>query len=280
MPAQPTTSTAAKKACYCEECVENGGMGSDGCPKGVQFTPAALAGHKAAVVLRKMQRASVQAEYEKQESQCAMDSIQEDIIGLVLSDSGPDPDNQLSKLWTSRAEFQEEVAVPSCVSEPLVDELISSLGRMSLFPSSEDTGSPSTSDNHQLPPPNPKLFKKYDKREKNQRTVRAKQVLESIRGEIRTLFDQLSTQPDFGLLQEVETKIGRMRSVMERTTRTTWSVVQARRETSTEIQRLRKLTCWNGKLSFLRQVKCLLLTLMVWLFHCCITDLKLKFSSL
>jgi hypothetical protein len=279
MPSRPTTSTAAKKACYCEECVENGGKDSDGRPKGVQFTLAALAGHKAAVALRKGQRASEQAEYEKQQSQRAMESMQEDIVGLVLTDSGPDLHNQPSKLWTSRAEFQEGLSVPSRVPELPVDELINSLGRMSLFPSSEDTGSPSASDNHQPSPPNPRLLKKYDKREKNNRTVKATQVLESIRAEIRTLFDQLSLKPDFELLQEVETKIGRMRSALERTNRTTWSVVEAKRETSTEIQRLEaRVLEWRLLVPPPSQVPLTHPNGMA--FRCCTTDLKLKVSLL
>ena len=109
---------------------------------------------------------------------------------------------------------------------------------MTLFPPSEETRSP-TSDDHRSPFPNPALLKKkYDKREKNHRTVKAKQILESINAQICASLDKLSNKPTHELLQEVESKIGHMHSALEKITRTTWSLVEAKRKTSSEIQRL------------------------------------------
>ena len=84
MPSRPNSSIAGRKPCYCEECIENGGSNADGSLKGVQFLAAAFAGHRAAVALRKAQRAREQVEYAEQQGRRAIESMQEEVIGLVM----------------------------------------------------------------------------------------------------------------------------------------------------------------------------------------------------
>jgi hypothetical protein len=229
---RPKSSVAARKICHCKDCNANGGLDSNGRPKGVQFASAEYVAHIAVVAAsRNQQKAKERAESEEQRKQDAL-QMQEEIVGLVLSDPGPDLDKQPNKLWTSREEFQESVATPSRVQKAPLDDLARSFSQISLFADSP-------------PPSEPKQSKKYDKREKNHRTVRAKRVLEAIKTQISNSFNALSSEPTYELLQEIELKIGHMRSSVEKITRTTWSLDQAKRETSAGIQRLeaRLLEC-------------------------------------
>jgi hypothetical protein len=152
-------SVTARKICPCKDCDAKGGLDSNGRPKGVQFASADYGAQIAAGAgLRNQQKVKEQAESDEQQRQRALQlQMQEEIVGLILNDTGPDLDNQPSKLWASREEFQERVVTPSRVRDPPLDDLAQSFSQISLFADSP-------------PPSEPKQSKKYDKREKNHRT--------------------------------------------------------------------------------------------------------------
>jgi hypothetical protein len=119
-----------------------------------------------------------------------------------------------------------------------MDDLTDRLDQMAMFPDPADSDSPSSGKDNQPSSPNAKALRKHDKKEKNNRTIKAKQILETIKARISTSFDQLSDTPTHEILREIETSVGQMRSSAEKITRCTWSLEKAKRETFAELQRL------------------------------------------
>jgi hypothetical protein len=232
MPARPITSSSGRKTCTCAECVvEN--------PAGVKWGVSAWAGHMAGVRQRKLERERMARQDREAESvrRSAVEEMTADIIGLVLTDDGPNLETQPSKLWTSRSEFQEQVGAhtPDPPEPVSIQEVLRSLpfGSAEL---DEATSSPSPPSPPKDPAPTPES--KFDKRERSERTRTVLKVLTSVDTQVGALWNNLLTKPTHEVLRDVESRLVHLGSVVDKVTRSTPSIDTKKEETFTLLRRL------------------------------------------
>jgi hypothetical protein len=232
MPARPSTSSSGKKTCTCAECVVTN-------PTGVKWGVSAWAGHMVGVRERKSERERMARQDREAESarRSAVEEMTADIIGLVLTDDGPNLETQPSKLWTSRSEFQEQVGAhtPDPPEPVSIQEVLRSLPFGSAEPD-ETPSSPSPPSPPKHPAPTPES--KFDKRERNERTRTALKVLTSVDTQIGTLWQNLLTKPTHEVLMDAESRLVHLGSVVNRVTRSTPSIDTKKEETVTLLRRL------------------------------------------
>jgi hypothetical protein len=89
-------SRAKETRCLCIQCSSKGGLDAAGQPNGISMPSHLLPAHLACVQAE-------QAEIEAQD----INAAEAQMFALALTDDRPNPSSQPSKLWTSRAEFQQ-----------------------------------------------------------------------------------------------------------------------------------------------------------------------------
>lgn len=132
-------SRAQVFTCYCESCKETGPPGRDGEPLGVVFPISQRISHLARV------KAERNARRESLPTRPVASSITADITTAALVDSMideiPSSKSQLSRLWSSRDDYQDKTYVSeisNTISGDILDAMAESFGRLAVEPSIND----------------------------------------------------------------------------------------------------------------------------------------------
>jgi hypothetical protein len=195
-------------------------------------------------------------------------------FAFTVIDEGPDLNNHPSKLWTSRAEFQlassHSQNIPASSTPIPMEDIIEGINRLTLVPSDpapsqtpatySDSPSPVPQSHDQrlptlilqshdqrLPTPIPQSHDQrlpttiptpLSKKERNRRTTRAMEVLDSIDSTITTALAQLSHSPSKEVLKEAITTLSRLHKAIDGVTRRTPRLDQRKSEVSARLDLL------------------------------------------
>jgi len=105
------------KQCFCKECTEKGGTGVDGKPKGMLMDSRFLSTH-----LKHVQDECTpslpKVLNDKDRPESGIDGLSTHLFTLTLTDNGPDPTTVPNKMWSSRADFQENACSAILIEPP------------------------------------------------------------------------------------------------------------------------------------------------------------------
>jgi hypothetical protein len=241
MPARPRLTR-----CYCSQCVSNGGLDTNGQPKGVVFTSQALlVAHQAR--LANERRATSAAPVEPPSE---MADLESSVFALTLTDDGPDHNGQPSRLWSSRADFQEGNSQRHVLSDPSTNDILAAFERLSLSqphsnqPSSSHA-SVATGPIHAASPVSVQQ-RTMQKKEKNKRTTTALQVLASIETKVEACRTKLTAVPTKEVLTRVKSTLAELRSALECIKRHTPTIDTRKQGISLRLDALEaRLTEWR-----------------------------------
>jgi len=227
-------SRSHETRCTCIQCTRVGGLDSSGNPKGVVIPSRNLAAHLARVRAEAVEIATRD-----------VDEAEARLFALTLTDDGPNRAGQPSKLWTSRAEFQQEVYqthnLPDHPSPP-VNDILEGVSRLSLaqgVPLSDhpeavhaaSVAPPPAEVVHTTPAPMPPSVRlssqerhRVQKKETNHRTTKALRILNQVEIEIGVCKVKLTGTPTHHALIEVETALGLLHPAVEKVKRRTPSI--------------------------------------------------------
>ena len=162
------------------------------------------------------------------------EEVEARLFALTLTDDGPDRGSQPSKLWSSRAEFQQDVHqthnLTDHSSSPPVGDILEGLTRLSLSQDSPLSGridATGTSAPTPSPPGPSASFSSQEhlqKKERNHRTTKALKVLDQIEMRIGACRSKLARTPTCDSLREAESTLNRLHPAMEKVTRKTPSI--------------------------------------------------------
>ncbi|KAI6094548.1 hypothetical protein F5141DRAFT_1223693 [Pisolithus sp. B1] len=223
------------KRCFCGECAEKGGVDKDGKPKGILIQSRLLAMHLKRI---KDECNSTDSDPVLPEHN-SLDSITGHLFALTLTDEGPNPTSVPSKLWNSRAEFQETGPSSDVVARPPsllpVTDITSSLNRLALATSTpshcnQSLSLPSPSacpvsavDGHSSPDP---------KKSSDRRTAQALRVLDNIESRIQRC-SRLLLDPSESNHWDIRHELVVLRQSIEKITRRADIVIARKQRLST-----------------------------------------------
>ena len=208
--------------CLCESCVATSGIDAAGNPLGRIFPPSQKHAHLARI---KAERDGVKIRAVHVQDTGVPDRV----FALTLMDEGPNMETQPSKLWTSRAEYQDDSTTQPVFPEAslIADSIAESMNRLPLgineprHPSPESHDIFPTSD---FSSPNSYEWR-LAKREKNRRTVKSHKVLTNLELRICACFEKLSSDSlSLEMLNSVDSESSLLRSSLEKVTRRTESL--------------------------------------------------------
>lgn len=166
-------------------------------------------------------------------AQAELDSASARLLALTLTDNGPDVVNQPSRLWSSRAAFQESmrsnVQLPDSEDFP-VGDVVDAVKRLALTHNdvSQNATSPTSKGAH----------RRISKQERNRHTTRALEVLDAIDRHILESRHALLDIPSNDVLRNEEVKVGRLRTGIEAVRRRTPEVDKRKDEISEDLNKL------------------------------------------
>ncbi|KIM75638.1 hypothetical protein PILCRDRAFT_13419 [Piloderma croceum F 1598] len=109
--------------CFCIQCTREGGQDASGQPKGMLIASQHLAAH-----LTRMWAEQVEI--------LARNTVEAQVVALMLMDSRPDLAGQPSKLWTSCEKFQQEVNhnhhLPDHSTSLPINDILEGISRLSI----------------------------------------------------------------------------------------------------------------------------------------------------
>jgi hypothetical protein len=158
-------SRAQVFTCYCESCREAGPLGRDGEPLGVVFPISQRISHLARIKAERDARCGslpTRPVYTYTTAEITTAALIDSMI-----DETPGSTSQLSRLWTSRDDYQDKTCVSeisNTISGDVLDAMAESFGRLAVNPSINDIigpmeglsvcPAPGVSPESPLPPPN------------------------------------------------------------------------------------------------------------------------------
>jgi len=246
----------AKTLCHCSACDAEGGLQANGQPKGRFFT----ARHYKTHVLR-INRQNSARSAESQQQPVGVEEAASAMFTSTLLDDGPDLETLPSKLWTSRAAFQEERAPyisPTAQTDPSsmssIDLIINSIQRLTMSPSPNVNDITDKLDNITLPndPPStndPILSTKpvisghrrpgMNKKDRSHRTVNDLAVLTSVQEELRNCSKALSTtSPSSSTIKDACATLAQARRSMDKIRRCTAETTQLKHQVTAQINNI------------------------------------------
>ena len=231
-------SCAKGTRCLCIQCASKGGLDATGHPNGIMMPSRLLPAHLARVQAE-------QAEIEARD----INSAEAQMFALALTDCGPDPSSQPSKLWTSRAEFQGSAShnhrLPDHSSSLPINDILEGVTRLSVsatMPSSQHLGNISPThaafvrvpanlpDNINVPlstsdvpltTAQPSANRQLQKRERNRRTANVLQVFDQIDLRLDACRVKVSETPTHDVLRELESALNDMHHAVDKVKRST-----------------------------------------------------------
>jgi hypothetical protein len=249
--------------CHCSECDQKGGLDAEGKPKGTAFATRLYKAHALRV-----KRAEADRLAAEQAQSALVDDASTQLFTAALLDDGPDLDALPSKLWTSRAEFQQQRAPyitpttqtdisstssidaiadgvrrlmvssddPAACPDP-VDAIAQGVHRLTVSSDDPPLRLDSVDADTALPPdgrspahdtPRPRR-PGMSKKDRSQYTINTLAILELVRAELHKCKQQLSCTPSLGV-KEARTAISNARRTIERTTRSTADIDKLKKE--------------------------------------------------
>jgi hypothetical protein len=246
----------AKTLCHCSACDAEGGLQANGQPKGRFFT----ARHYKTHVLR-INRQNSARSAQSQQQPVGVEEAASAMFTSTLLDDGPDLETLPSKLWTSRAAFQEERAPyisPTAQTDPSstssIDVIIDGIHRLTMSPSPSVNDITNKLDNLTLPngPPStndPNLSTKpvisghrrpgMNKKDRSHRTVNDLAVLTSVQEELRNCSKALSTTtPSSSTIKDACATLAQARLSVDKIRRCTTETTPLKRQVTAQINNI------------------------------------------
>ena len=159
------------------------------------------------------------------------EEVEARLFALTLTDNGPDRVGQPSKLWSSRAEFQQDVHQTHDLTDhsasPPVGDILEGLTRLSVSQGSPLSGRVDpTSVSAPTPGPSARFSSQehLQKKERSNRTTKALKVLDQIEKQIGACQLKLVGTPTRDSLREAESTLNLLHPAMEKVTRKTPSI--------------------------------------------------------
>ncbi|KIO01077.1 hypothetical protein M404DRAFT_151217 [Pisolithus tinctorius Marx 270] len=155
------------------------------------------------------------------------DKLASRLFGLMLTDNGPDPNTQVSKLWESRADYQEigpSKHIITSLPEPLpIADIADSLLRLKL-------------DNSPPAPPAP-IIAKVSKKDRNQHSVKALKLISNIKAHVHKC-SRLLLDNSGACIAALRTEMAVLRSNIEGIKRNTDFVKSRKQDVTDALDRL------------------------------------------
>ena len=212
------------KHCKCEECIHKN---SDGISMDLRLIPAHL---KRVQEQSKISLTAIQ----KSPYDSHPDGLVDHLFTLTLMDDGPDPKSSASKLWNSRAEYQESGPSSNAITgslDPLpFSDIAESLSRLSL-------SSPTPLSCPNNPPVSRITGCRIPKKDHCQRSRKALKSLSNIKACANRCF-RLLLDPSDNSVAEVTNELMRLCPALESITRKTDSVNSCKKEVTTTLDKL------------------------------------------
>lgn len=210
--------------CVCTSCKDSGDLAADGSPLG-KLIPAT-------------QRIAHQRRMQLEESTLdSQETIIQDAVYSVIRDTlkpcGPNSDDQPSRLWVSRHDFQHEKALqqhPEGSEDPPIDAILEGIQRLQIS-SNKPSSTPSTPSRH---------ASKSEKSELNHRTQTAHKALDDIQARVASCIGKLSTAPSQSVVAEVAAEVVQIQVSFDNVKRDVQSVNIRKHQLAESIIRLRK----------------------------------------
>ena len=158
------------------------------------------------------------------------------LFGLTFTDDGPDTNSGASKLWNSRAEYQELSPSSDIIAGPLspppISDIVESLGRLSL-------NSPQPMTHPSGPPISQIAGCRIMRKDGYQRSLKALKLLSNIEARANR-YRCLLLDPSDGLFDKVSGELPRLRTALENIKRKTDFIDTRKKEITITLETLER----------------------------------------